>query len=290
MHGDGSEQGGATCAPARRAMPAVCIMFVFATCLGSAAAEAQCVVSDCRTAHPPTPAARGGAFWQLKNRLTGKGWGAHGGAEPRILRRVNSHPIIRVKSYGELSSVEYDELINKLFDATRKGDLNTCFELVKAGAWPNHERLGDPLQTNAVQLAAVHGHDQLIELLVHLGADINLRNNQGMTALHMAAQLGGLKVVKTLVALGADPMATDWMQETPEMKALLAREGKVADFLRKVVVDERDSMLAFKALSRRDLEPHLGVDHAHDTRIHNTPPTMPAMPQAGTQGVYSTVC
>ncbi|MGB1601693.1 MAG: hypothetical protein ACPIOQ_53680, partial [Promethearchaeia archaeon] len=135
MHGDGSAEGGATCAPARRAMPAVRIMFVFATCLGSAAAEAQCVVSDCRTAHPPTPAARVGAFRQLKNGLTGKGWGAHGGAEPRILRRVNSHPIIRVKSYGELSSVEYDELINKLFDATRKGDLNTCFELVKAGAW-----------------------------------------------------------------------------------------------------------------------------------------------------------
>jgi ankyrin repeat protein len=34
---------------------------------------------------------------------------------------------------------------------------------------------------------------------VHLGADINLRNNQGMTALHMAAQLGLIKVVKTLI-------------------------------------------------------------------------------------------
>ena len=30
---------------------------------------------------------------------------------PRILRRVNSHPLLRVKSFGELSSVEYDELI-----------------------------------------------------------------------------------------------------------------------------------------------------------------------------------
>ena len=45
------------------------------------------------------------------------------------------------------------------------------------------------------QLAAIHGHDELIELLVHLGVDVNLRNNQGMTALHMAAQLGLLKVL-----------------------------------------------------------------------------------------------
>ena len=71
-------------------------------------------------------------------------------------------------------------------------------------------------------LAAIHGHDQLIELLVHLGADVNLANNQGMTALHMAAQLGRIKSVKTLVALGADPLAKDWMRETAEDKAALS--------------------------------------------------------------------
>lgn len=104
---------------------------------------------------------------------------AEAGGGPSILRRVNSHPLIRVKSYGELSSKEYDELINKLWDASRKGNLDGCFELIKQGAWPNHLSVGASMQTNALMLAAIHGHDQLIELLVHLGAEVNLANNQG---------------------------------------------------------------------------------------------------------------
>ena len=103
--------------------------------------------------------------------------GGRGG--PEILRRVNSHPLIRVKSYGELSSQEYDELINKLWDASKKGNLDGCFQLIKQGAWPNHLSAGSSIQTNALMLAAIHGHDQLIELLVHLGAEVNLANNQG---------------------------------------------------------------------------------------------------------------
>lgn len=164
---------------------------------------------------------------------------------PRILRRVNSHPLIRVKSFGELSSAEYDELISKLWDASIRGNLDECFQLVKKGAWPNHLRAGSSMQTNALMLAAMHGHDQLIELLVHLGAEINLANNQGMTALHMAAQLGKIKSVKTLIALGADPLARDWMRETPEEKAALAGKERVREFLRSVIDQERASLSSF---------------------------------------------
>jgi hypothetical protein len=41
-----------------------------------------------------------------------------------IRPQLNSHPIIRVKSYGELSTVEYEELLDQLFDATKKNDLD----------------------------------------------------------------------------------------------------------------------------------------------------------------------
>jgi len=170
----------------------------------------------------------------------------HDASKPQVIRRVKSHPLLRVKSYGELSSLEYESLINQLWTATAAGDLDECFALVKKGAWVNHQRVGASLQTNALQLAAIHGHDELIELLVHLGADVNLRNNQGMTALHMAAQLGLLKVVKTLIALGADPLAVDWMRETPSDKAALGEHRQVEAFLTKVVLLERRSFSAFQ--------------------------------------------
>jgi len=123
--------------------------------------------------------------------------------------------------------------------------MDEVFALVKKGAWPNHQRIGACLQTNALQLAAVNGRDELIELLVHLGADVNLKNNQGMTALHMASQLGLNKVVKALVALGADAMALDWMNETASQKAALAGQDRVVEFLRQVEIQERSSLSAY---------------------------------------------
>ena len=67
-----------------------------------------------------------------------------------------------------------------------------------------------------------------------------------MSALHMAAQLGLIKVVKTLIALGADPLAVDWMKATPSDKAALGEHHQVEAFLHKVLLLERRSFTAFK--------------------------------------------
>jgi len=176
-------------------------------------------------------------------------------SKPHIIRRVNSHPILRVKSFGELSSIEYEDLVTQLRTATVAGDIDQVFALVKQGAWPNHQRVGTSLQTNALQLAAVNGRDELIELLVHLGADVNLKNNQAMTALHMASQLGLIKVVKALVALGADAMALDWMNESAADKAGLSGQLDVVSFLRQVELQERASLSAYHHHVHADMMP-----------------------------------
>ena len=52
---------------------------------------------------------------------------------------------------------------------------------------------------------ACEKHDnQLVELLVEHGADINCRDTEGFTPLHIAAIHGQMQVVKKLVELGAD--------------------------------------------------------------------------------------
>jgi len=166
-------------------------------------------------------------------------------------RRQKSTPVYRVRSFGELSSMEYQDLIVKLWDAVEQGDVEETISLVKQGAWPNHIRTGDGLQANALQLAAKNNHVELIDVLVHLGADVHMANAQGMTALHMAAQLGNMESVKTLISFGADPLSHDWMKDTPLDKAILAEQEvwlddefgesvefmwqEVADFLRSVI-------------------------------------------------------
>lgn len=235
-------------------LAAVCFFVAAQSCAAMTAAGggdvgvgslAHCTSSDCKM-----PALRGGAA--MTSAQAEKAMEAN---KPRIMRRVNSHPLLRVKSFGELSSIEYDGLIDELWKATIAGNLDEVFSLVKKGAWPNHQRVGSSLQTNALQLAAIHGHDELIELLVHLGADVNLPNNQGMTALHMASQLGLIKVVKTLLALGADPHIMDWMQETPEEKAEMAGHTEVAVLFRKIEADEHTSFLGVHQHMRADMHP-----------------------------------
>ncbi|MBY5386685.1 ankyrin repeat domain-containing protein [Rhizobium leguminosarum] len=56
----------------------------------------------------------------------------------------------------------------------------------------------------ALIIASLAGHADVVVLLLDRGADIEIRNKGGLTALHAAAYGGNLEVVKRLVAEGAD--------------------------------------------------------------------------------------
>eukprot|EP00961_Rhodomonas_salina_P181450 2448984-Rhodomonas_salina.2 len=40
-------------------------------------------------------------------------------------------PLARIKSFGELSSGEYQELVSALWESAQKGDVRQCADLVK---------------------------------------------------------------------------------------------------------------------------------------------------------------
>ena len=50
----------------------------------------------------------------------------------------------------------------------------------------------------------MEGHLSVVQLLVEMGADINVKNGEGWTPLHWAAWASDLSVVKLLVKSGAD--------------------------------------------------------------------------------------
>ena len=58
------------------------------------------------------------------------------------------------------------------------------------GVWPNNLLENERFQGSVLHVAAMHGHVEACELLVRLGADVHLRQKQGLTPLHVAAQFG----------------------------------------------------------------------------------------------------
>ena len=78
--------------------------------------------------------------------------------------------------------------------------------LLAAGADVN-ARSDNPFAVLPIHSAVAGGHDDVVEVLVDAGADVNAAQRHGWTPLHGAAQNGSLASVERLLAAGADPAA-----------------------------------------------------------------------------------
>ena len=110
--------------------------------------------------------------------------------------------------------LEKDPSLNKtILEASRRGDLETVEAIMKLGAdYKNARGEGDwaPLH-----MAAIEGHDQVVELLLANGADANVRDLENSTPLHYAANKSHLNTTEILLRYGADVNAKDDEGETP---------------------------------------------------------------------------
>jgi hypothetical protein len=83
---------------------------------------------------------------------------------------------------------------------TRSGEV-LVKELLAAGVSVNHqEKYQDTFVANALTLAAVSGHAGVVQMLLEAGAEVNLKDEQGRTALDFAK--GSRKVTAVLKAAG----------------------------------------------------------------------------------------
>lgn len=67
----------------------------------------------------------------------------------------------------------------------------------------------NPMALNAIHSAAAGGSTEIVERLLHSGADPNARQHGGFTALHAAAGAGRADLVRVLIAHGADKNAVN---------------------------------------------------------------------------------
>ncbi len=91
---------------------------------------------------------------------------------------------------------------NILFFTAFSGDKGHCDSLIRLGAETDVKNVNG---WTAVMIAASRGKSNAMRSLIEGGAPIDTRNDAGWTALHVAANAGKPKAVKMLLLMGADP-------------------------------------------------------------------------------------
>src|ERR1700744_973956 len=145
-----------------------------------------------------------------------------------------------------------------LLAATRDGAIERAIALVEAGADPNTAPLpGDRDQRPVLMLAALLPDTRLLRALIGKGADVN-RSSGGLTPLLSVTRdswHGRSEAVMTLLANGANPLATDTDGNTPLHGAVLSEEPMVAAML-------LDAEAPINALNRSGISPLAAACHA----------------------------
>jgi len=80
-------------------------------------------------------------------------------------------------------------------------------------------------------LAAMHGKQELVELLLAHGAQVNAKNHQGCTALVWAVEYHYPEVVQALLTAGADPEATDELGQSVLISAISRGQKSIIELL-----------------------------------------------------------
>ena len=118
-----------------------------------------------------------------------------------------------------------------LMVASVKGHVPAVRQLLSSGADPN---LADIYGWTPLMRAVYERRDRVVEaLLERPDVALNAKNDQGATALHLAAVQGDEALTRSLLLAGADPLMGDRKGRTPENVAAAAGHENVAKLLKR---------------------------------------------------------
>ena len=111
---------------------------------------------------------------------------------------------------------------NPLYDAVSRGFFPSVDLLLKAGADPH---IVDNRKGTILQLAARVGSVEIVNSLIALNVELDAQDEDGYTALHWAAHYGHTAIILKLKEFGADTHIKSHVEEVPLFRA--TRMGRV---------------------------------------------------------------
>ena len=87
----------------------------------------------------------------------------------------------------------------------------------------------------ALHLTTIYGHYDTVRALINAGSDVDAQSSEGQTALHVAIAKGFLDMVRVLVEAGSDVKTCDNMGNTPLLYAMSDENFRRDDIARIVV-------------------------------------------------------
>lgn len=145
----------------------------------------------------------------------------------RILLEAGADPTVGVARYRK------DWGHHAFFQAAADGRVDVVEAMLSNG-------MATVNMTNARKVTALmRAHDEaMVEALLNAGADINLQDDRGFTALMWAAEIGRVGIVKKLIAAGAD---VNLLRNDGKSVIDIVGEGEIEKILKEGGANRRES-------------------------------------------------
>ncbi|KAL0231923.1 hypothetical protein PCE1_002920 [Barthelona sp. PCE] len=127
----------------------------------------------------------------------------------------------------------------------------------------------DIYQVTPLHCAAQNGHQDLVRLLLSMGADVKIVNNYKRTALHLACEHDCIEIAKILIEAGSDPYAKDYEGRSAENMISSALRRHLRTYIMRFQREEHEvnpSSMSPVTSARKPLKgpKHLDADNAVD--------------------------
>ena len=115
----------------------------------------------------------------------------------------NETTSISEETSNNLSVEEIKEPASNIWVSAKKGDIESIKQHIAYGTDLNSK--GSSREETALIIASCQGHYEIVDLLVNNDVDLDIQNDEGVTAQFCAVFFGQTEIVQLLKDAGADP-------------------------------------------------------------------------------------